>query len=60
MAQFIKAASVDEIAPGSAKQVEVNGKTIALFNLNGNYYAIGNECTHKGGPWPRAMSRAKK
>jgi len=50
MAQFIKVASVDELAAGSAKQVEVNGKSIALFNLDGNYYAIGNDCTHKGGP----------
>jgi nitrite reductase/ring-hydroxylating ferredoxin subunit len=50
MAQFVKVASTDEIAAGSAKQVEVNGKSIALFHLDGNYYAIGNECTHKGGP----------
>jgi nitrite reductase/ring-hydroxylating ferredoxin subunit len=50
MAQFVKVASTDEIAPGSAKQVEINGKTIALFNLDGNYYAIDNTCTHRGGP----------
>ncbi len=50
MAQFVKVASAGELAPGSAKQVEVNGKTIALFNLDGNYFAIGNECTHRGGP----------
>jgi nitrite reductase/ring-hydroxylating ferredoxin subunit len=50
MAQFIKVASADELAAGSAKHVEVNGKSIALFNLDGNYYAIGNDCTHKGGP----------
>jgi nitrite reductase/ring-hydroxylating ferredoxin subunit len=50
MAQFVKVASTDEIAPGSAKQAEVNGKTIALFNLDGSYYAIDNTCTHRGGP----------
>ncbi|MDZ7361371.1 MAG: non-heme iron oxygenase ferredoxin subunit [candidate division KSB1 bacterium] len=50
MAQFIKVASTDEIAPGAAKQVEVNDKSIALFNLDGNYYAIDNTCTHRGGP----------
>jgi nitrite reductase/ring-hydroxylating ferredoxin subunit len=50
MAQFVKVAGTDEIAAGSGKQVEVNGKSIALFNLGGNYYAIANECTHKGGP----------
>jgi 3-phenylpropionate/trans-cinnamate dioxygenase ferredoxin component len=50
MAQFVKVASADELVPGSTKQVEVNGKSIALFNLNGNYYALDNECTHRGGP----------
>ncbi len=50
MAQFIKVAGTDEMPAGSIKQVEANGKSIALFNLDGNYYAIGNECTHRGGP----------
>jgi nitrite reductase/ring-hydroxylating ferredoxin subunit len=50
MAQFVKVASTNEIATGAAKQVEVNGKTIALFNLDGNYYAMDNTCTHRGGP----------
>lgn len=50
MAQFIKVAGTDEMPTGSIKQVEANGISIALFNLDGNYYAIGNECTHKGGP----------
>jgi len=50
MAQFVKVASAGELAPGSTKQVEVDGKTIALFNLDGNYFAIGNDCTHRGGP----------
>lgn len=39
-----------EIEPGSAKLVEVEGKEIALFNCDGEYYAIDNECTHVGGP----------
>ncbi|MDZ7344512.1 MAG: non-heme iron oxygenase ferredoxin subunit [candidate division KSB1 bacterium] len=50
MAQFIKVATIDEIAPGTGKQVEANGKQIALFNLDGNFYAIDNTCTHRGGP----------
>lgn len=50
MTQFIKVAGTNEIPAGSMKQIEVNGKSLALFNLAGNYYAIGNECTHRGGP----------
>ena len=41
MSKFIAAARKDEIPTGSAKCVEVEGKEIALFNLEGEYYAIG-------------------
>ena len=30
--------------------VKVGGKRIALFNIDGRYYAIDDTCTHKGGP----------
>jgi nitrite reductase/ring-hydroxylating ferredoxin subunit len=50
MSDFIKIATVDEIAPGEAKLVEVNGNEIALFNVSGQFHAIDNNCTHVGGP----------
>ena len=50
MAQFIKVASTADLAPGEAKCVEVAGKKIALFNLEGSFHAIDDTCTHRGGP----------
>src|SRR6266436_5091715 len=50
MAQFIKIASTTDLAPGEAKCVEVGGKKIALFNLDGTFFAIDDTCTHRGGP----------
>ena len=50
MAQFIKVASTADLAPGEAKCVEVGGKKIALFNLDGTFFAIDDTCTHRGGP----------
>jgi len=50
MAEFVKVASLSELAPGSAKVVEVLGKTIALFNVDGTIYATDNTCLHQGGP----------
>ena len=50
MAQFIKVASTADLAPGEATCVEVAGKKIALFNLEGRFYAIDDTCTHRGGP----------
>jgi NAD(P)H-dependent nitrite reductase small subunit len=50
MATFVKVAEVADLAPGSGKCVEVNGKQIALFNVDGAWYAIDNTCLHRGGP----------
>ena len=50
MAQFIKVAGTADLAPGEAKCVEVAGKKIALFKVEGSFYAIDNTCTHRGGP----------
>lgn len=37
MARFVKVASTGDLAPGQGKMVEVNGKKIALFNLEGSF-----------------------
>ncbi|MFQ5847394.1 MAG: Rieske (2Fe-2S) protein [Candidatus Methylomirabilales bacterium] len=50
MARFVKVATTSEVASGQAKRVEVDGKVIALFNLEGTYHAIDNSCPHRGGP----------
>lgn len=50
MAGFVKVAKGDEIAPGQGKMVEVGGKKVALFNVEGSFYAIDDTCTHRGGP----------
>ncbi len=46
---FVPVAQVDEVPPGQARRVKVNGKTIALFNVAGIFHAINNICPHKGG-----------
>jgi 3-phenylpropionate/trans-cinnamate dioxygenase ferredoxin subunit len=43
-------ATVDEIPPGSRKLLEVAGRSIGVFNLHGEFYAIRNSCPHQGGP----------
>jgi phosphohistidine phosphatase SixA len=37
------------IAPGDYAQVEVDGIIVAVFNIDGNFYAIEDVCTHDGG-----------
>lgn len=43
-------ASVDEIPVGGRKIVEVIGRSIGVFNVGGEYYALRNRCPHQGGP----------
>ena len=41
-------ASADEIAPGGSKQVDVAGRQIGVFNVGGEFFAIGDRCPHEG------------
>jgi nitrite reductase/ring-hydroxylating ferredoxin subunit len=43
-------ATVDEIPPGSRKIVEVAGRSIGVFNVNGEFFALLNRCPHQAGP----------
>jgi len=50
MARFVKVATTDEMTPGQAKMVQVDDKKIALFQVEGGFYALDDTCTHRGGP----------
>jgi nitrite reductase (NADH) small subunit len=50
MANFVRVAATGEIPAGQGKAIEVDGKQIALFNVDGTLYAIDNTCKHRGGP----------
>jgi glycine betaine catabolism B len=47
---FVKVAETKDIQPTNMKTVEVAGEKICLANVEGKNYAIGNICTHLGGP----------
>jgi nitrite reductase/ring-hydroxylating ferredoxin subunit len=47
---FVKVAAVQEVPPGTAKQVEAGGRTLAVFNVNGAFHVLDDTCTHEGGP----------
>ena len=50
MGEFVKVASASEIAPGQARLVNSKGREIALFNIEGSFFALDNACTHEEGP----------
>jgi nitrite reductase (NADH) small subunit/3-phenylpropionate/trans-cinnamate dioxygenase ferredoxin subunit len=47
---FITVAQVRDIPPGTGRTVEIKGIWIAVFNVEGTFYAIDNTCPHAGGP----------
>jgi len=40
----------DELPPDDRVIVEIDGREIAVFNVNGELYALANYCVHQGGP----------
>ena len=50
MGEITKVAKADDLPPGKAMCVEVADQKVALFNIDGSYHAIGDSCTHVGGP----------
>jgi 3-phenylpropionate/trans-cinnamate dioxygenase ferredoxin subunit len=42
-------AAVEEIPPGGRKIVDVGGRSIGVFNVDGEYFALRNRCPHQGG-----------
>ncbi len=49
MSDWVDVAPVGEIPPGASRVVEADDVMIAVFNLDGRYYAIEDICTHDGG-----------
>ncbi|HEX9877469.1 MAG TPA: non-heme iron oxygenase ferredoxin subunit [Gammaproteobacteria bacterium] len=50
MSRFVVAAKISDIPDRSVKHIELEGRSIALFNLGGEFFALEDLCTHEGGP----------
>ena len=49
MPVWVQVARVEELPPGSRRVVDVDGVAVAVFNLDGDYCAIEDTCSHDGG-----------
>ena len=47
---FVRAMKIGELPPGMIRELQLDGKVIALSNVGGKLYAINNVCLHRGGP----------
>ncbi len=55
MADFVKVIAVSDLAPGACAEASVDGRPVALFNVDGTFYALSNTCIHRGGPLGQGM-----
>lgn len=46
----VTVARLSDLRPGDARVVVVAGRPVALFNVNGTFFATDNTCLHRGGP----------
>jgi len=50
MSTFVPVLAADQLPEGSAREVEIDGRIIALFHVDGLISAIDGLCPHQGGP----------
>ena len=48
--QGVRVGRAAEVPLGTGRVFEVGGRALAVFNVDGVFYAIDNECSHRGGP----------
>jgi nitrite reductase/ring-hydroxylating ferredoxin subunit len=50
MSEFVSVAEAADLPPGKGRTVHVKGREFALWNLEGQFYCIDDQCPHRGGP----------
>ena len=45
---FVRVAGRSEIPAGRMKKTRLNDREVLIANVNGNYYAVNDHCTHAG------------
>ncbi len=58
--QFCKIAHTSELAVGRAQAFQINDKRIALFNVDGQFYAIDDACPHRGASLAESIAKNGK
>jgi nitrite reductase (NADH) small subunit len=50
MSEFHSVADVSSLPPGHGRSVHIKGREFALYNVDGQFYAIDDRCPHRGAP----------
>ncbi len=50
MSEFVSVADLASLPPGTGRTIEVRGRRFAVWNLEGSFFAMDDDCPHRGGP----------
>lgn len=50
MPVWVEVGPVEEVPPGTSRLLYLDGQQVALFNVDGRFYALSNRCSHARGP----------
>ena len=50
MSEFTTLMATDVVALNSSRVIEIQGREVAVFNVDGTFFALENTCSHRGGP----------
>lgn len=53
--ELVKLCDASDLAPGEGMTVRAGDRDVAVFNVDGEYYAVDDECPHEGGPLGQGM-----
>jgi nitrite reductase/ring-hydroxylating ferredoxin subunit len=56
---FVRTIKVDELPPGTVRELYIEGKAVAVANVAGKIYAVNNTCLHRGGPLGQGLLEGK-
>lgn len=60
MAEFVRALAASDLAPGQCTEAMVAGTPVAIFNVDGTFYATSNTCLHRGGPLGQGLLQGQE
>ncbi len=53
MPHWVRVGSVSDFPEGQAREVVAEQRVVAIYNVQGNIYALDGVCPHQGGPLGR-------
>jgi len=58
MSEFVAVIEANQVPSDRGLSVNAGGRELALFNIDGEFYALDGTCPHRGGPLGEGITEA--